>query len=89
MRVRDIVCAKDGSLSLTKLAAATAHLLMAAAFARLQLMDDTARFNETLWLIYGGFAIGHAAYDKTAASVKDFKEQKLEAETGTSVPGRL
>lgn len=87
MHLRDIVAARDGSLSLTKLAAATAHLAMAVAFVRLQVFGDRP-FNESLWLIYGGFAIGHAAYDKTAASIKDFKEQKLERQPGTGEHGQ-
>lgn len=67
----------DGSMSLTKLAAATAHLLMAIAFFRQQVLS--INFNESLWLAYGGFAIGHAAWDKTSTMVKDFKDRKLEA----------
>jgi hypothetical protein len=82
MKLRDLVTAPDGSLSLTKLAAATAHFLMAASFLRLQVLGEHP-FNEALWLVYGGFAIAHAAYDKTAAMVKDFKEQKLDATQGT------
>lgn len=87
MRLGDIVRARDGSLSLTKLAAATAHFCMAAAFVKLQVLGDRP-FNESLWLIYGGFAIGHAAYDKTAASIKDFKEQKLDRQPDTGEHGQ-
>jgi len=70
----------DGSLSLTKLAATTAHALMAVAFFKQQVWGDPT-FNETAWMVYGLFAIGHAAYDKTSAQVKDFKDRKLESET--------
>ena len=71
MRLSDLVASKDGSLSLTKLAAATGHFLMAAAFLRLQVLGGA--FNEVLWLVYGGFAVAHATYDKTLAVVKDYK----------------
>lgn len=72
-----LVCSRDGSISLTKLAAATAHLFMAATFFRLQLMPGR-EFNDVLWMVYGGFAIAHAAYDKTAAMLKDYKSGKAE-----------
>jgi hypothetical protein len=64
---------------MTKLAAATCHALMAAAFFKQQVLGDTS-FNELLWIVYGSFAIAHAAYDKTTAVVKDFKDKKLAAE---------
>ncbi len=73
-----LVTARDGSISLTKLAAATAHFLMACAFLRQQVLSD-AGFNELQWMVYGGFAIAHAAYDKTAAMVKDVREKHIEA----------
>lgn len=87
MRLRDLITAPDDSLSLTKLAAATAHFLMAAAFCKQQVVGD-APFNEAMWLCYGGFAIAHAAYDKTSAQVKDFKEKKLEQQAGTGEHGQ-
>jgi hypothetical protein len=74
-----LITARDGTVSLTKLAAATAHFLMAAAFLRLQVLGD-APFNEMLWIVYGGFSIAHAAYDKTAAMVKDVREKRIDAE---------
>lgn len=42
-----------------------------------------------MWALYAAAALGHAGYDKTMASVKDFKEKKLgvEAETaGVAMP---
>lgn len=75
MHIADLVKSRDGSLSLTKLAAATAHFLMAVAFIRLQVLAESADFNESLWLIYGMFAIGHASYDKTANMVKEYRER--------------
>lgn len=73
----DLIRSRDGSMSLTKLAAATAHLFMAASFFRLQVIAGP--FNELLWMVYGGFAIAHATFDKTSALVKDFKDRKLDA----------
>jgi hypothetical protein len=69
----DLIRSRDGSMSLTKLAASTAHLLMALGFAVITWRDG---FIAELWLIYGGFAISHAVVDKTAAQVKAFKERK-------------
>jgi len=71
----DLVRSRDGSMSLTKLSAATAHALAAILFVRLQWSSP---FNETLWMLYMGVAIGHAITDKTAAQVKDFKDKKLD-----------
>ncbi len=73
--VRGLVCSsRDGSLSLTKLAAATAHLLMAGAFFRMQVLEGA--FDYALWVAYGGFAIAHATYDKTAAMWSEYKSKK-------------
>jgi hypothetical protein len=33
-----------------------------------------------MWALYASVAIGHASYDKTMATVKDFKDRKLEQE---------
>jgi hypothetical protein len=77
MRISDLITSRaDGSLSLTKLAASTAHFLFACAFARLQVLDPTAPFDMALWATYGGFAIAHATYDKTMAVVKDLKDRE-------------
>lgn len=67
----------DGSLDLAKLAAATAHALMAAAFVRMQVVQG--EFIGELWFTYGGFAIAHDAYNRATAMVKEFKERKTEA----------
>lgn len=75
MHIADLVRSRDGSLSLTKLAAATAHPLLAAGFA---LLTWRHGFISELWLIYGGYALGHAVVDKTAAQVKDFKDAQLD-----------
>jgi hypothetical protein len=62
-------------MSLTKLAASTAHLLMAIGFARITWRDG---FLVDLWMTYGGFAILHAFADKTAAQVAAFKDKTLD-----------
>lgn len=64
MKLSDIITSKDGSLSLTKLAASTAHINLAVAFAWITYSKG---FIAEMWLIYAGAAIGHAAYDKTKA----------------------
>jgi hypothetical protein len=74
----DLIRSRDGSMSLTKLAASTAHLFMAASFFRMQVLGN-AEFDEGLWLIYGGFAIAHAVADKAGAQIKEFKDRKLDA----------
>ena len=77
MKLSDLIQSKDGSLSLTKLAASTAHALMAFGFAVITWKNG---FVSELWLIYGGYSLGHAVLDKTAAQVKSFKDAKLEKE---------
>ena len=75
VKITDIILSKDGSLSLTKLAASTAHALMAAAFAWITYRDG---FISELWMIYGTFAVGHATADKAMATVSSFKNRQLE-----------
>lgn len=72
----DLIRSRDGSMSLTKLSASTFHLSLATTVAWLTF--KTQAFNETMWLLYAGIAVGHATYDKTMATVKDFKDKKLE-----------
>lgn len=75
MNLSDLITSKDGSLSLTKLAASTFHLLLA-----VWVSWNTYQkgFDTGIWALYGAFAVGHAGYDKTMAIVKDFKDRKLE-----------
>ncbi len=68
----DLVRSKDGSLSLTKVAAATAHFLMAGGFVCLTVKKG---FIPELWMIYSASALGHAAYDKSVAMIKDYRER--------------
>lgn len=68
----DLIRSRDGSMSLTKLAASTFHLLLAITVAGVTFKTQT--FDQTMWLLYAGFAVGHATYDKTMATVKAFKD---------------
>jgi hypothetical protein len=74
VKLIDLVQAKDGSLSLTKLAAATAHLLFALTVAWVTYVKQD--FIAEMWMLYIGAAIAHASYDKTMATVKDFKDRQ-------------
>lgn len=71
-RLRELIESKDGSLSLTKLAATTAHANAAWLFVYLTIKHG---YNEALWITYLGATIFHAAYDKTTAVVKAMKER--------------
>lgn len=75
----DLIRSRDGSMSLTKLAASTFHLSLATTVAYLTYKSQ--KFDETMWLMYSAFAVGHATYDKTMAVVKDFKDKKLSSAT--------
>lgn len=75
MKLADIITSKDGSLSLTKLAAATAHLNLALWFAWITYRSG---FIAELWAIYGAFAVGHATADKAMATVNSFKTKQME-----------
>lgn len=66
--IGDLVCSKvDKSLSLTRLAAATAHASAALFFI---IYNFTEPFNWDLWVIYLGFATGHAIWDKSWMTTK-------------------
>jgi hypothetical protein len=75
MKLSDLYTSKDGSISLTKLAASTFHLNLAIA---VMWHTYTKDFSVDVWVLYGAFAVGHAGYDKTMAVVKDFKSKQLE-----------
>jgi hypothetical protein len=85
MRLSDILEGSDGKMSLTNLAAASAYLAMFAAFLKFQVIGDV-QFNETLWLLFGGFAIGHQTLNRTTSIIKDFKYQKLQVESAAPLP---
>jgi len=79
--VRDLtmglITSKDGSYSLTKLAATTFHFQLAIWLAW---HTYTKGFDMEAWILYGTFAVGHAGYDKTMAVVNSFKTRKMEKE---------
>jgi hypothetical protein len=76
MKLVDLVQSKDGSLSLTKLAASTFHLTLAGWVSWSTYAEG---FDVAIWTLYASFAVGHAAYDKTAAMVSSFKNKQAEA----------
>lgn len=61
----DILKSRDGSYSLTKVAAATSHFNAAWLFVYLTL---TRGYIDTLWGFYLGLTIAHQGYDKFLAS---------------------
>ena len=65
-KMPDVILSQDGSVSLTKLAAATFHFQLAVWVGVHTYLQG---FNMEVWGLYGGFAVGHAAYDKTATLV--------------------
>lgn len=71
-----LVRSKDGSISLTKLGAATFHAALA--FHVNWIQWHTATFLVEMWLLYASFAVGHATVDKGIAVVKDFKDKAAE-----------
>ena len=85
----DLIRSRDGSMSLTKLAASTFHLLIALAVAGVTAVRlyrycvngeiDPVLFDITMWTVYGGFSVGHAITDKTTAKIAAFKDRKLDA----------
>lgn len=79
MKLSDLVTSKDGSLSLTKLAASTFHFLLAVGVV-VHTVFNGFRMDMAVWMFYGGIAVGHAAYDKTKAINNDLDKRKLEAE---------
>jgi hypothetical protein len=71
----ELVLGKDGSLSQTKLAAATFHF---AIFVTVMYVTfKTGVFNVEMWTLYAAVAVGHSVIDKTTAQVKDFKDAQL------------
>lgn len=74
----DLIKSKDGSMSLTKLSASTFHFLLAV-FVSIETYK--LGFDVAIWALYGGFAVGHAGYDKTMAVVKDLKDKARDKAT--------
>lgn len=70
--INDLIRSQDGSVSLTKLAATTAHANAAWLFVWINITKGP---EEWLWLTYLGVTVTHAAYDKTAKIVQAMKER--------------
>lgn len=68
--IGDLINAKDGSISMTRLASCTAHGSAAFFFVW---HNFHSGFSETLWGIYLGATILHAGYDKTLMLTKGGK----------------
>lgn len=89
----DLIRGNDGKMVLTKLQAATFHLLLAVTVASitvvrlykyatgvLPLTSENYLFDMTMWGLYAAVAVGHAVIDKTGAQVVAFKTRQLDAE---------
>jgi uncharacterized membrane protein YcjF (UPF0283 family) len=74
----DLMRAKDGSMSLTKLAATTFHFLLAVTVAGVTWIKRD--FIESMWMLYAAVAVGHAVVDKAGAQISAFKGRQLEKE---------
>lgn len=72
-----LVASKDGSLSLTKLAAACFHFAIFTTAC--WLTYKTGEWKNEMWTLYAMAAVGHAAFDKTAAQVKAVKDKQIGA----------
>jgi hypothetical protein len=70
----EMVCAKDGSVSMTRVAGCFAHFSLFVWFWRENYLRG---FVADQWIIYGGLTIAHAFADKTAAMVRDFKDKHV------------
>lgn len=89
----DLIRGDDGKMVLTKVQAATFHLLLAATVATVTGVriyryvksgepptGGELLFDATMWGLYAAVAVGHAVIDKTGAQVSAFKNRKLDAE---------
>lgn len=87
--VMDLVTGKDGKLVLTKMSAASFHLVLfltVSAISAVRIykyfnneqMDWPGVFDGVMWGIYGSFAVVHAIVDKTGTQITQFKEKQLE-----------
>lgn len=75
MKIPSLIASKDGSMSLTKLAACTFHASLAFWVSWATYFKG---FSLEVWALYGGFAVGHATYDKTVAMVNAFKNRQID-----------
>lgn len=77
-----LVTSKDGSLSQTKLAAACFHFALFCT--AVWLTWRKGEWINEMWTMYFMAAVGHAAYDKTLANVRAYKDKQIEAAAGES-----
>lgn len=77
MKLSDLLQGEDGKLSQAKLAGATGHLLFALAFMKQQVLGDPS-FADTLWWVYGTFAIGHPVVNKSLDLMKKIQDRSSE-----------
>lgn len=80
MHIKDLVCSKDGSLSLTKLAAASFHFLLFITVGFLTWKKQS--FDTEMWLLYAAFTVGHASYDKTMAVIAANRNRHIDIKAG-------
>lgn len=86
MNPLDLVVSKDGSLSLTKLAASCFHFAIFVTVCWLTYIKREFLFE--MWGLYAAVAVGHASYDKTLANVRAFKDRKLELDSPAGTEAR-
>lgn len=80
MKLSDLVTV-EGRVDLAKSAALIAHLSMAGAFIRMQVIAGD--FITELWLTYGGFALIHDGYNRATAMLKDRSDKRIQAQSDT------
>jgi len=83
-KLMGLVLAKDGSLSQTKLAAATFHFAIFVTV--MYITFKKGEFNVDMWGLYAAVAVGHAVVDKVSAQVKDYKDAQLTADSKVQAP---
>jgi hypothetical protein len=84
MNVLQFVSSRDGSLSMTKLAGCTFHLLLALTVAWVTWRAQDFRID--MWTFYAAAALGHVGFDKSMAVMQDLKTKRLEMESSLPQP---
>ena len=74
--ILSLIASKDGSLSLTKLAAACFHFALFCTAVWLTWLKS--EWISEMWTLYAMVAVGHASYDKTLARVSAIKERQMD-----------
>lgn len=78
LRMTDIIRGPDGKIVMTKLAAATAHLLLAMTVAYVTILKQD--FIMEMWSLYLGCTILHEQANKAMTKYAAFKDKKLDVE---------